>query len=104
MARWITFLQAYEIQHRPGVRHGKADALSCCMEGCRDLDTLQLPCYDIGTLEVIKERAVETLRRVQTRSQVKRQPVEVRPGPVSQTEVNDVDNGTQTVARPEAAA
>ena len=106
MARWITFLQAYdlEIQHRPGVRHGNADALSRCMEGCRDLDTLQLPCYETSTLDEIKERAMETLRRVQTRSQAKRQPVEVRPGSDSQTEVKEVDNGTSTVGRPKAAA
>jgi hypothetical protein len=52
MVRWITFLQAYdlEIQHRPGVCHGNADALSRCIEGCRDLDTLEVQEGERATL------------------------------------------------------
>ena len=35
MARWISMLQEYEleVQHRPSLRHGNADALSRCMDG-----------------------------------------------------------------------
>lgn len=40
MARWVSLLQEYDfvVQHRPGLKHGNADALSRCMEGCRDSD------------------------------------------------------------------
>ena len=73
MARWITFLQDYhmEIQHRPGVRHGNADALSRCMEGCRDLDTLELAEGTESTLDEIQHLAQERAYAVQTRAQAR---------------------------------
>jgi len=73
MARWITFLQQYdmEIQHRPGARHQDADALSRCMEGCRDLDTLELAEGEEATLAEIQQLAQETVFRVQTRAQTR---------------------------------
>ena len=75
MARWVTFLQSYDmqVQHRQGVKHGNADALSRCMEGCRDLDTLQVPVGTRATLEQIQVRAQaqECVARVQTRAQAK---------------------------------
>ena len=84
MARWITFLQAYdlEIQHRPGLRHGNADALSRCIEGCRDLDTLEVQDGERATLSQLRERAAGyavKIRRVQTRADTKPKPVEVPP-------------------------
>ena len=73
MARWITFLQQYDmkIQHRPGARHQDADALSRCMEGCRDLDTLELAEGQEATLAEIQQLAQETVFRVQTRAESK---------------------------------
>ena len=84
MARWITFLQAYdlEIQHRPGLRHGNADALSRCIEGCRDLDILEVQDGDRATLPQLRERAVGytvKIRRVQTRADTQLKLVEVQP-------------------------
>ncbi len=84
MARWITFLQAYdlEIQHRPGLRHGNADALSRCLEGCRELDDLAVREGERATLSQLRERATgctEKIRRVQTRTDTKLKPVEVHP-------------------------
>ena len=83
MVRWITFIQAYDlkIQHRPGVRHGNADALSRYIEGCRDLDTLEVQEGEQATLPQLRERAAGyavKIRRVQTRADTKPKPVEVR--------------------------
>ena len=60
-----------EIQHRPGVRHGNADALSRCMEGCRDLDTLELAEGTQSTLDEIQRLAQERAYAVHTRAQVR---------------------------------
>ena len=90
MARWISFLQSYdlEIQHRPGKRHQNADALSRCMEGCRDLDRLMVPYGDQLTPDQIKELAVETVRKVTTRSRAKATKVERTGTPVHTEEVD----------------
>ena len=98
MARWIVFLQGYnlEVQHRPGVRHGNADALSRCMEGCRDLDALQLPYGDRLTLAEIKDMAVETVRRVTTRAKTKSKSVGTGP---MQNEVADSQRNGNTTAK-----
>ena len=73
MARWLIFLQSYDmiIEHRPGVRHGNADALSRCMEGCRDLDSLFVPEGDCKTLDEIKQLAWDTVRVITTRARAK---------------------------------
>jgi hypothetical protein len=66
MARWVTFLQSYDmqVQHRQGVKHGNADALSRCMEGCRDMDALYVPIGTQASLEEIQKRARECVLQV----------------------------------------
>jgi len=81
MARWISTLQAYNmiIQHRPGRKHGNADALSRCKEGCRELDELKLQKGDECSLQELQRRSKEEDCRVTTRAQAKRQAVESTP-------------------------
>ncbi|MDY6929837.1 MAG: RNase H-like domain-containing protein [Pseudomonadota bacterium] len=72
MARWITKLSVYDmdIQHRPGLKHGNADALSRCMEGCRDTDFLEIPQGETLTLEGVRAKArVDEACRVTSRTQ-----------------------------------
>ena len=66
MARWVTFLQSYDmqVQHRQGIKHGNADALSRCMEGCRDMDALFVPVGTQASLEEIQARAREKILQV----------------------------------------
>ena len=49
MARWLTKLQAYsfDVQHRPGLKHGNADSLS------------RRPCADFGCNHCEKREVVE---------------------------------------------
>jgi hypothetical protein len=75
MARWIALLQVYDmvIQHRPGVKHGNADALSRCMEGCRDTDSMEIPQGEKKTLGQIRAQAQPETCRVTTRSHSRQQ-------------------------------
>lgn len=59
MARWVTKLQVYhmDIEHRPGLKHGNADALSRCLEGCRDMDALEIPVGETCSLQELQNRA-----------------------------------------------
>ena len=61
MARWLETLQVYDMQveHRPGKKHGNADALSRCQHGCRDTDTLTIQPGTKATLPELTERAKE---------------------------------------------
>ena len=95
MARWLSFLQSYDmvIQHRPGVRHGNADALSRCMEGCRDLDSLVIADGKEATLAEIKQQATSSVRTVQTRAQTKSEAVEVADRELTQIKVKDQSGG-----------
>lgn len=63
MARWITTLQTYdfEVQHRPGSKHGNLDALSRCMEGCRESDHWQVPTGETCTLESLKNKKLGSI-------------------------------------------
>ena len=76
MARWISLLQAYNmvVQHRPGVKHSNADALSRCMEGCRDTDQISIPVGLTHSLSEIKRKAQKEACRVMTRSKSKGNP------------------------------
>ena len=80
MARWIVILGLYQfkIEHRPGLKHGNADALSRCMEGCTDADTLAIPAGTQATYQEIKDMAAKVLpvRVVKTRAQCKRELIE----------------------------
>lgn len=74
MARWLAKIQVYQmkIEHRPGKKHGNADALSRCMEGCRDMDALEIPAGETLTLQEMKDRVesgivVRALTRAQAR-------------------------------------
>jgi len=85
MARWIETLQNYNmtVEHRPGRKHGNADALSRCMAGCRDVDKLQIETGVRAGLTEIAEKAKEvlpeeTVREVKTRSQVKKEEKEAQ--------------------------
>jgi len=75
MARWSVFLQAYDmrIEHRPGHKHGNADAMSRCMEGCRDVDQLDFVPGTVKTLDELRDDAVQRLRTVQTRAQKRKE-------------------------------
>ena len=81
MARWLTFLQMYDltIEHRPGLKHGNADALSRCMEGCRETDSLVIPEGTTATLDQLKAMAREALPVlvVKTRAQTRREQLEI---------------------------
>ena len=59
MARWIEVLQNYDmtVEHRPGKKHGNADALSRCMFGCQLTDTLNLEPGNHADLKEITKRA-----------------------------------------------
>ena len=59
MARWIEVLQNYDmtVEHRPGKKHGNADALSRCMFGCQHTDTLNLEPGNRADLKKITKRA-----------------------------------------------
>ena len=82
MARWIAALQAYDmvIQHRPGRKHGNADALSRCMEGCRETDEIRLTEGETCSLQELQQRARAAMCRVTTRSQAKQGAQEQEPG------------------------
>jgi transposase InsO family protein len=62
-ARWVEKLNHYDmvIQHRPGVKHGNADALSRCPQRCRD----EVPApgsFEVGTaLSIDDFRAIKWL-------------------------------------------
>jgi len=75
MARWLAFLQGYRmrIEHRPGKKHGNADALSRCMEGCRDTDNLRIPPGTTRTMEEIQSQTLAHLRPVKTRAQARKE-------------------------------
>ena len=79
MARWITLLTEYEmcIEHRPGKKHGNADALSRCMEGCRDVDGWEFPAGHQTTLQNLQDQAQTHYTAVMTRSQAKKQQAEM---------------------------
>ena len=82
MARWIATLGLYDftIEHRPGVKHGNADGLSRCMEGCSDIDELDIPSGTEITYAEMKAKASSTLpvRAVRTRAQAKREQLEAQ--------------------------
>ena len=63
LARWLAYLYTYdwEIQHRPGVRHGNADALSRYPVGQRTIGCHRQECRDCGHVEaVVTDPAVPT--------------------------------------------
>jgi len=59
MARWLTTLQTYDmtVEHRPGRKHGNADALSRCQHGCRDADDLTFQPGSRASLAELTTRA-----------------------------------------------
>lgn len=85
-ARWIEILSAYDfqIEYRPGPRHGNADALSRCPNPrdcqCPDVDTLEnLPCGPCHKCRKRSESMDSTLikqgcRQICTRSDTKSLP------------------------------
>ena len=75
MARWTAFLQQFDmcIEHRPGKKHGNADALSRCMEGCRDTDDWAFTPGAQATLDELQQTAHTHFSAVMTRSQLKKQ-------------------------------
>ena len=79
MAQWITLLSEYDmcIEHRPGKKHGNADALSRCMEGCRDTDDWDFPAGVQTTLTELQGQAQTHYTSVMTRAQAKKQQAEM---------------------------
>ena len=73
VARWVVILQGFDmcLEHRPGRKHGNADALSRCMEGCKDIVDLAIPIGTKTTLSELQNSAVESLRAVRTRAQTR---------------------------------
>ena len=59
MARWLETLQVYDmkVEHRPGKKHGNADAMSRCQHGCRDTDNVTVQPGTQATLTELTERA-----------------------------------------------
>ena len=77
-ARWIEILQRYQmkVEHRPGAKHGNADALSRrpCSEECQKTDYLVIEPGDLKSLLELEKVAQEDhIWRVFTRSRSRRQ-------------------------------
>ena len=84
MARWIATLQGYNmiLRHRPGKKHGNADAMSRCTPECHETDKLDLTVGEECTLRELQRRArvtrslyipVRILRKVTTRAQARKE-------------------------------
>ena len=58
VARWIEYLEQYnnfQIEHRPGAKHGNADTLSICPclpDDCRHCDQLEVKEPTVQTMEL----------------------------------------------------
>ena len=63
-ARWLAYIEQfdYAIEHRPGVRHGNADALSRRPQSCRNCSACRNN-YDLNETQMKSEEAVPQLAR-----------------------------------------